>query len=234
MKVSLISLATIAAVSTLIQPALADGARFDFAPNTWSADKPNKPHSYYSQPQGPFVPAGAVPHNALGFDPSFISKAPPPPVRQIVVPRIAPIAQTSTQATPSFTSAVPKSVPQPLPLPPAFQARFGNPISTPPVVAMQPKAPTGLTAPAKSDAAKPSSKPAAHHISSGNSLHGHIVPHVQTGQSATANRLPSVATYAPNVGYTPGVNLPHISSSGGSGSSTSLQGTLLTPQRRHH
>jgi len=232
MKVALITLSTIAAVSTLIQPALADGgsgARFDFAPNTWSADKPNKPHSYYTS-SAPFVPAGAVPHNMLGMDPGFISKPAPPPVRQIVVPRIAPIAQTSTQATPSFTSAVPKSIPQSLPLPPAFQARFGNPISTPPVVAMQPKAPTGLTAPAKSDAAKPSSKPAAHHYSSGNSLHGHIVPHVQTGQSATANRLPQVATYAPNVGYRSGQLLPSIGNNGGSGSSTSLSGKLI----RHH
>ncbi|HEY9716801.1 MAG TPA: hypothetical protein V6C69_05010 [Trichormus sp.] len=234
MKVSLISLATIAAVSTLIQPASAQNARFEFAPNVYAGEQPNKPrHSY--QVQAPYVPQGAVPKNMLGIDPGFISKAPPPPVRQIVVPRIAPIAQTSTQATPSFTSAVPKSVPQPLPLPPAFQARFGNPISTPPVVAMQPKAPTGLTAPAKSDAAKPSSKPAAHRIAySSNFLHGTIHPHVQTGQSANANRLPTVATYAPNVGYRSGQLLPSVGNNGGSGASATVAGTLLSQQRRHH
>jgi hypothetical protein len=233
MKVSLISLATIAAVSTLIQPALAQGARFSFAPNNYASEQQNKPH-WNATPNAPYVPAGSVPHNALGFDPSFIKAAPPPPPRQLVVPRIAPIAQTSTQATPSFTSAVPKSVPQPLPLPPAFQARFGNPLSTPPVVAMQTKAPTGLTAPAKSDAAKPSSKPASHHVGTG--VSGHLVrPRVQPGLAASpAKGFTPIASYAPNVGYRSGALLPSIGNNGGSAASTSLQGTLLTPQQRRH
>jgi len=231
MKLAIITLSTIAAASSLLQPAMAQNARFDFAPNTWASEPPNKPRHMYTN-NGPYVPAGHVPQNMLGMDPGFISKpapvAAPPSLLRQVMPALAPIAQKTVQATPTFTAAVPKV------LPPAFQAKFGNPLSAGPAIAMQPnkpQAPIGQSAPAKSDAAKPSSKPVHHY---GRSLSGHIVPHVQTGQAAPpAKGLPPVATYN-NVGYQQGAYLPSIGGGSGSGANSSLSGRILTPQRHHH
>jgi peptidoglycan/xylan/chitin deacetylase (PgdA/CDA1 family) len=137
------------------------------------------------------------------------------------------------RAAGSFTKPVPlaaapaKSLPQ-------YRSEFGTPLEVkPPVVASQPQTPGALSAPAKSNSAKPSSAPriAYNHSNNVHAILRH--PGVQAGNHATAAALPQIASYPSGQGYESGATLPYISSGSGMGSSANLSGVLLNKTRHH-
>lgn len=220
-KTTTLILSTIA-LSAAVQPARAEGARFDFAPNTWAAESPNHPRTWTTMPKAP-ISQGHVPHNLLGFDPSMMRKPAPPPV---VAPRIAPVVQPSVHSQVSFGNPVPQLVPQSVPA--AFKAAFGAPLEVPPPAT--PKQPQPATAPiapaAKSIAAHPS-RP----VVASNNLHGRMMrPHLAAGNAAGPAQSLPIASYGKNVGYMPGTYLPSVATGSGSSSTTSLNGRILSRQ----
>jgi hypothetical protein len=208
---------TLSALTGLSQAASAQeghparGARFDYAPNVWKGEEPNKQKEYSNwspaipAPNAATVRAGSVPRNMLGL-PADI------PIR--IAPRVAPMAQTALTPSASFASAVPVQIPTSIP---AFKPAFGKGLSAHPKAPLSnPPAATARTAPAKSNAAHPNRPLAIAHSVSAKIFK----PHLPVGHAAgPANGLPPVASYG-NQGYTPGTFLPSV---GGNGSSSVAQ-----------
>jgi hypothetical protein len=203
------------------------GMRFNYAPNIYRQEQPNAPKDLnLAAPSN--VHDGAVPHNVLGVDPTFLAKpAPPAPTPARYVP-VAPIAQKMTNASPRFGQPVTANpVPAPLaanPIPAAFRAAFGNPLTVNPVVASLPHQPatTAQHAPVKSNAA-----PSSNHFHHANNVSGKIFkPTLPAGKAAgPAQGLPPIASYG-NQGYTPGALMPHVGS-GSASASADVSGRLM-------
>ena len=220
-KIATTSLIAIASVVTLSQAASAqDGNpnRFHFPPSTY-AEEHNGMHHPYEVPAPPSnVRAGAVPHNLLGADPGFLSRPAPPPQPAM---RVAPIATRNVTPTIGFTNAVPTAMPAATPapsLPAQFLAQYGKPLN---VVAHTPT-PASPLAQAKSEPAKPSSRPSH----SGHSSHCTGVLRTPRLPAALAAKPAQGISNYGSQGYQSGTYTPTAGSTG-SGSNTSVSGTLM-------
>ncbi len=140
MNVRLLALATIVASTAgvaCIEPARAENpqsaARFKYADNLWSMEKPRTPGSRYLPTDNHAVRQGSVSPSVLGLDKSFLSK--PEPVPQ-------PIARPQVAANPFSMVTTPKVLPTPSPKAlkaTPYNSQFGKPQEAPPVVAHQPE-----------------------------------------------------------------------------------------------
>jgi hypothetical protein len=217
-KLATLSIISIAAGIAVSQPANAEGARFDFAPQTYAMDSV-KPHHHYPSGPLPNVTAGAMPRSSsmLGVDPIMLAKP---------APQVAPIARTNVTPQISFSNPIPKIVPQLPPLQPTqlaatpFNKMFGNPNNPnqAPVVASLPA---------------PKAQPIARQHTQGvtGRLRRPVAPVAMTGVSGRL-RTPAanVANYGQGIGYTPGAFLP-VQSGSGMSTSTNVSGSVLTRKR---
>jgi hypothetical protein len=217
LTLSIITLA--AAGSAVSQPVLAQGARFDFAPHQWAVEKPGQPTSRYTAPVGN-VRSGAVPHGSsfLGLDPGVLSK--PAPV-------VAPIAQTIVAPRTTFTSVVPRMIPQ---VPAAFKSAFGQPISpTTPVIAQaatpQPPLTVRPISSSKSVGAR-LLKPSVANKSVSGQLLNHKRTIARSAGPALAMPAKHIDSYGNNVGYIAGPFIPTMTG-GGMSSSATVSGRLM-------
>ncbi|MDZ4833037.1 MAG: hypothetical protein SGJ27_04480 [Candidatus Melainabacteria bacterium] len=148
---AILTLATVAAgVIADASPAMAQGARFAFEPNTWkNHDGSGKPGRYLNQPRQPMtsVGHGMVPKASsfLGVDPSFLKPAPKP-----VAPPAPPMVATNVHPSVSWgqpqARIIPKT-PQALAATP-YNPLFGAAPTKPAVVAQVPQqAPAARLAP---------------------------------------------------------------------------------------
>ncbi len=223
-KLSLLTLAATVVGSAAAQPAMAQGARFQFEPNKWNTAEPQKSRYINQQPPTTRVGHGMVPKASSflgGVSPEFLKPVPKP---QPVQPMI------TTNVQPSASFGQPRIVPKPqqpqqLAATP-FNPNFGNPMQPAPVVAQQPQQ---MSAP---------QQPLANPTSSRNSLSGRMVPrHSSHGhaRSAVAGRLmkptqPSALSAIPKVAsyggshYVPGSTKP-VSS--GRRSETDVYGQIV-------
>jgi hypothetical protein len=224
MKLStLLSLAIVALAATSMQSASAQetrGARFNYAPNIWKAEKASVPKGFGEHADIPHnVQSGAVPsHNMLGLDPSFLEKPPAP------VPQVA--------ARPATTSLTPRLfVPK---TNASFNPAFGRPqgVVAQSLPAAMP-APVPMVAKPQVAMTKPATAPAqvakVHHPSYVHTgVSGRLrTPHLPSVVPASAT--PSIASYGPGVGFLPGAYLP----GNGKSASTGLSGRLLTNIKHH-
>lgn len=199
------------------------GARFSYAPNTWRIEQPRTPSGYGSGPQGS-VRHGSMPRtgsNFLGLTPQALTRPQPQP-QLAAVPRLAPIAQQSVNAQPSFTNLIPQ-----LKTPPAFQAQFGNPLN-PPVVAQAPAPMQALPQTPLSNNQAVSGKlrkPARSNATT--AVSGVLRPRRQP-PAQIAKAAPPIESYGKGVGYVPGAYLPMGS---GMSSTTSVSGVIKTHRR---
>lgn len=233
MNMRLATIIAIATVSSLfsLQEANAQeggarpGARFSFAPNTWKVEQPRTPSGYGSGPQGS-VRHGSMPKtgsNFLGLTPQALTRPQPQPQPQLAAaPRLAPIAQQSVNAQPSFTNFIPQ-----LKTPPAFQAQFGNPLN-PPVVAQAPapmqalpQAPLSNTQAVSGKLRKPTTSNARTAVS------GVLRPRRQP-PAQIAKAAPPIESYGKGMGYVPGTYLPMGS---GMTSTASVSGVIKSHRR---
>jgi hypothetical protein len=192
MNVKLVALSTIslASLSALLQPALAERgrtARFDFAPNIYRNEELRVPQEHYSSAPHLTRSAmeGKVPHGTsfLGVDPQLLA-------------RPIPAAVTSTQVAmrvPTVTVSSP------------FKSSFGAPAQ-----AALPLAPQAKAAQAGKLPAQPASH-ASRHVNG--VLLSHKRPLAQAARPALALAKP-VESYGRNFGYVPGQYVPIKSSSG--------------------
>lgn len=226
MKLSVLTLATIALAVTSVQSASAQetrGARFNYAPNRWKSETAPLPKGYgeYAAPAHN-VRAGAVPSsNMLGLDPAMLERpAPPPPIQQVAA------RPATTSVTPSWS--VPKTNA-------SFNPAFGRPQS---VVAQS--MPAAMPAPGPA-LAKPQAAPVKPAVAAPIHVARHRPASVHTGVSgrlmrphmptvSPASATPAVASYGKNFGYTPGPYMPTSSGAVGSGE---VRGRLLTKTSHH-
>jgi len=214
---SVLTLATLAVGAA--QPAMAQGARFQFEPNKWSPQQAQKRHYQNFNPPTTSVGHGAVPKAAsfLGVDPSVLKPAPKPQPVQ-------PVVATSVHPSMSYGQPQANIVPKPSLTATPFNPGFGAPQQNAPVVAqsLPPAAPKQMTAP-----------------SSNKSLSGRMVPKrpaqtrsavsgrlVKPKQPASLNAHPKVASYGSQF-FSPGSTKP---TSTGFSSNSDVYGQIIN----HH
>lgn len=178
------------------------GARFNYAPNTYSLEGPVVRRA--AEPMHS-VKSGSVPRGSsfLGVDPQMLTKAPPAPVPQLV-PQAVP--QTTAQVMPKHTPFDINAFGKPISAPPPVIAQ-----APPPSVAPMAAAAKALTPPVIANKPVTSRRPAANRSGtrSTRDVHGVLTSHKQKspdGLQAIAGR--GLDSYGKNVGYVPGPYLP--------------------------
>jgi hypothetical protein len=180
------------------------GMRFTFEPNIVKPSHAAAPRYVAPAINGPH--AGAVPKNILGLDPTFVAKAPPPPVSRPMPAMPVPSVQATLQK-PGLPDALQSIFGRPAPAAPALIAKGAEPLSPP----------QGATG-------KPASGPAMHVSKDG---HAKLI-HASKPRPLVAHSDRPIATYPG--GYVPIQHLPGVG--GQNGAAISLTGVVVG--RHHH
>lgn len=209
------TIAIIAASSTF-QAAEAQGARFKYAPNIYKIEESRMPAGYGQPAANPHsVTHGSAPKgmSALGLDPTMLAAR---PVRR--APSVAPIANTTVAASPSWTNAVPFLNPF---APVANKGQFGQPLNpnVPPVVASLP--PQAAKAQPKSIAPASTSTGVSSKINARRASTAVAARRIPRATGLAAKPGSPIQSYGNNFGYTAGSTAPT-----GSGASTSVTGNV--------